>query len=316
MHTCFTCLTKSTLSVLLILALIAMAHAQQPVPYPFDAIVDLAPEQRQQIVSLKENIDEQMKICLENSKRVVSEYNKDRNTPFLIENETLLSERSTKELYLRKFVGQALSLLNENQQRFLLTYLNNKENELSIVNFKGVPQMDDKLCWAACVQMIVNYKGVVATQQQIASLVLGTGINQNATYNQLHEKLNTLGLIPFDDSRNNNWTIQFYKLPFNPARDSTGGGQVVAQIARNSIFIIGFNDHLSLLYKVKYRFGSTPIPEVISVTYYDPLLDKSIDVPWSEAADRIQDWYMCTASDGREKIFSYDPKYDLSKACN
>lgn len=50
-------------------------------------------------------------------------------------------------------------------------------------------QRQENWCWAACVQMVLNYHGLIVSQEQIVQRVFGQQVNQAADRNQILQAL-------------------------------------------------------------------------------------------------------------------------------
>src|SRR5260370_13490759 len=63
-----------------------------------------------------------------------------------------------------------------------------------VADFVAAAQAQDMWCWAACIQMILNFYGIPITQDEIVTRVYGYPINEPATDGVISASLNGWGI--------------------------------------------------------------------------------------------------------------------------
>jgi len=125
-------------------------------------------------------------------------------------------------------------------------------------------QRQSMWCWAACIQMILNYHGLYVSQEQIVQRAFGQLVNSPAFLNQMLLALS--GWAP--DTRGRASTIHATLLGATPA-------QIVADLSNNWPLIVGFRGspigHACVLTAVEYmQFFFPGIPFITKAICRDP----------------------------------------------
>ena len=137
-------------------------------------------------------------------------------------------------------------------------------------------------CWAACIQMVLNYKGLYITQEAIVTKVYGQLIDQPAGADQIMQALN--GWAP--DS--NGGYAAVVADPYN-----LGGPTLVTDLANRYPLIVGLKGnpvgHAYVLTAVTYGVDQYNNPVFRSVVLRNPWPDSPSreELPWAEFISRV-----------------------------
>ena len=144
-------------------------------------------------------------------------------------------------------------------------------------------QRQSNWCWAATVQMVLNYHGVVVTQEQIVRRVFGGDINSAAQPAQVLAALSGWGFEV--DGRPA--TITASPIVFQ-------GSDIVADLAYHWPMIVGIAEpggggHAYVLTAVSYSvgFGNQPIFQSVVLRDPWPGNPSRTEVPWAVFRSRV-----------------------------
>ena|ERR1035437_1552915 len=93
-------------------------------------------------------------------------------------------------------------------------------------------QVGDQLCWAASIQMILNWHGIPASQQEVVARLRGIPVNTSGSDADINAALNTWGTAADGQTR----TIRSVTGPGWPAHQI-----LVDQLSRKQPILIGFS---------------------------------------------------------------------------
>lgn len=140
-------------------------------------------------------------------------------------------------------------------------------------------------CWAACVQMVLNYHGLYVTQEQVVARIYGNLVDQPAGDQQVRTALSGWapnvsggvsqifcqgGLSSVNDITNN----VAFKWPLIVGLRNPQGG-------------VGHAYVLTAIYYATDQFNNT-IPDKVVLRDPWPSNPSRIEVPWQEFAQRLQ----------------------------
>jgi len=157
-------------------------------------------------------------------------------------------------------------------------------------------------CWAACIQMILNYNSVNWSQPQVVENTKGYVAFQTATAQEI---TNFFPRWRFEYN-GRNWRGDCIYEPGPP-----NSSMMLRVLSMNRPLIVGVNrQHVVILYKATYSGGSGQrlpggvIPQtgneiITSVTIFDPWTGTDRVIPWSSAPNELTDtWYAWVATPG------------------
>lgn len=145
-------------------------------------------------------------------------------------------------------------------------------------------QRQSNWCWAAVIQMILNYHGVDITQEQIVSHVFGDLVDSPATPQEVISSIS-------------GWSILSNGKPVTVVASTniTSGSDIVYDLAYHQPMIVGLNTnegigHACVLTAISYTLH--PIsnePMIKSVVLRDPWPQKQsrIEMSWDEFFNRL-----------------------------
>jgi hypothetical protein len=144
-------------------------------------------------------------------------------------------------------------------------------------------QRQSNWCWAATIQMVLNYHGLYVSQEQIVARVFGNLVNQPGSPDNIMRALS--GWAP--DTRGRFSQIQ--ALPYN-----IRGSDVVNDLAYRWPLIVGLRQpggigHAYVLTAVTYAVGANNQPIFQSAILRDPWPSNPsrIQISWNEFQSRL-----------------------------
>ena len=282
-------------------------YTQLESPYPYDQPIGLAPDQYHQIQSIHAAIVKQIDQEYQRDLEAIVRFN-------LAQKKSYLTDTDTSGLLLRIHmyydameVHKIDSLLEPWQWYWAAMWRDQKVYKLSIINFEKYKrkQEGNQLCWAACIQMVLNYNGINLGQEQIMQMVLGEYSNREIGLDEIISAING-GHVAFKDSSNRTWLAYIERkdsdinellsnmlTPFPVGPDMPAvmleGGRLIR------FAFLGINrSHLTIVEGMQYKLRKGQrIP--VNITYYDPLLDRDITFGWQSASGIVTDWLSCVA---------------------
>lgn len=137
-------------------------------------------------------------------------------------------------------------------------------------------------CWAACIQMVLNYKGLYITQEDIVAKVYGRLIDQPAQPEQIMQALN--GWVPDLNMGYAAVVADSYNL---------SGQALITDLANRYPLIIGLKGnpvgHAYVLTAVTYEVDQYNQPIFRSVILRNPFPNSPSreEMPWDEFKSRV-----------------------------
>lgn len=139
-------------------------------------------------------------------------------------------------------------------------------------------QRQQNWCWAACVQMVLNYRGVAVTQEQVVQRIFGGNIDAPGQPNQI------LGALTGWAFSWNGRRVMLTSSPF-----AFNGSEIVRDLAERWPIIVGVRTgpttgHAYVLTAVTYRVDQWNQPIFVSAILRDPWPGNQsrIEVPWQQ----------------------------------
>jgi len=138
-------------------------------------------------------------------------------------------------------------------------------------------------CWAASIQMVLNFHGLVVSQDQIVARVFGSNVDAPADPSQILASLS-------------GWAFQINGRPASVSASPVvfQGSDIVSDLVFHWPLIVGVQNptgegHIYVLTAVTYSVGPGNQPLFISATLRDPwpTNPSRIEVPWTEFAPRV-----------------------------
>ena len=130
-------------------------------------------------------------------------------------------------------------------------------------------QDKDNWCWAACVQMALQYNGIYKSQTEIVRQVYGSPYNWTASGNEIAEALN--GWNGFRVRSFNTKTPQSF----------------IDEIAAGNPMIIGYEEHAYLLTHIYYKKALNGRLSPFKVIMINPKLGKEEVFDWNNVYDSL-----------------------------
>ena len=137
-------------------------------------------------------------------------------------------------------------------------------------------------CWAACIQMVLNYQGVPVTQEQIVERTFGARIDAPGQPIQVLANLNTWGITA--DGRT--FVVGAESVSAIPA---VAAVQLIRDLDAEQPLIIGISGyggtgHACVVTAVQYHSGATGSTVLDAITLRDPWPGhpSRIDIPWAQ----------------------------------
>lgn len=147
---------------------------------------------------------------------------------------------------------------------------------------RGGRQRSANWCWAACIQMVLNYHGVRVTQEQIVRKVYGRLIDRPAGARTIIAALN--GWAPSINGR----PVYVQAMPYY-----VNAQTIIRDLTYRWPLIVGLRQqpisHAYVLTAVKYGFNSWRQPVPVSVVLRDPWPGNPsrVELPWTVFASRV-----------------------------
>jgi len=143
-------------------------------------------------------------------------------------------------------------------------------------------QRQSNWCWAACIQMVLNYHGVVVTQEQIVERIFGDQINTTADPSTIIYALNGWGVDIYGNP------VTIHASPYNLT-----GPNLVTYLAYKWPLIVGLDlgetGHAFILTAVYYSVDENNYPYFHTVVLRDPWPENPsrIELTWDEFISRL-----------------------------
>jgi hypothetical protein len=139
-------------------------------------------------------------------------------------------------------------------------------------------QRQSNWCWAACVQMVLNYHGIKVTQEQVVERIFrGSEPNLPGQPNQILEALSGWALT------RNGERVNISSSPF-----ALDGSEIVKDLAGRWPIVVGVrmapnSGHAFVLTAVTYRVDSANQPIFLTAVLRDPWPSNQsrVEVPWN-----------------------------------
>jgi len=135
----------------------------------------------------------------------------------------------------------------------------------SQMNYYASAQRNSQWCWAASIQMVLNYYGVAISQEQIVARTYGTD-----PYGHLP---NWAGSIEAITKNLNNWNIDNYGTPYIVMASLNWGAPtpavLVQELSNGRPVIIGYSGHAVVVTAVSF-VNSYRGPIIQSIVVRDP----------------------------------------------
>ncbi len=289
-------------ALFLVIALIPICSiGQNRLPFPYWNMPDLTRQQRHKIDSIHRSCLAKYEDDYRRYKDSIFDINAWKKQPFMTQNDTARLRQSLQATEESSLFSLADTLLTLSQRARARQLISQRINQIVLVNFEKYKhkQQGSNLCWAACIQMMMNYNGIECTQQDVVQLLQGSVINEDASLQEMIANIG--GFHPgFKDPLHHTWFLSTSEFPIS-------GDMLVGMITPHIIFpgenalmiegngiripmIAVHGTHLCLIHKIRYRQESN-LRSPVSITYYDPLLDKSVEMPWAEKGKTVTNWF-------------------------
>lgn len=145
-------------------------------------------------------------------------------------------------------------------------------------------QRQSNWCWAACVQMVLNYRGIPVTQEQVVQRIFGGAVpNVPGQPNQILEALTGWAFT------RNGQRVMLSSYPF-----AFNGSEIVRDLAERWPIVVGVRTsqttgHAYVLTAVIYQVDPWNQPIFLAAVLRDPWPGNPsrIEVPWDQF---VQNW--------------------------
>lgn len=168
-------------------------------------------------------------------------------------------------------------------------------------------QRANNWCWAACIQMVLNYHGLYITQEDIVRQCYGGLYDAPGGYEQFSVGLNRWAY-------NNRGSVS--KVSFNSY--PTNSNEIVNFLSSNWPLIVGINTggdvgHAYVLTAIYYSIGTDQYGNAVALPDKVVLRDPSPgqvsrqEWPWQTFANHVTNVYKVWVSDIQPTYYSYEP---------
>jgi hypothetical protein len=130
-----------------------------------------------------------------------------------------------------------------------------------VFDFIAASQEQEMWCWAASIQMLLNFYRVPVTQEQIVSRVYGIPLNQPGTDNAISASLHGWGI----NANGKHFTVQSCVAPGPPSPQV-----LFRELSRGHPILLTFNPGFPLGHAVVVTAASSIGTIVTSLVYRDP----------------------------------------------
>jgi hypothetical protein len=143
-------------------------------------------------------------------------------------------------------------------------------------------QRQSNWCWAAGIQMVLNYHGIPVTQENIVAKVFGADINSTAWPAQI------LAALSGPAVRRDGRPVRISASPI-----VFSGSDIVQDVAYHWPLIVGlssqFGGHVYVLTAVTYQVDASNQPIFMTVVLRDPwpASQSRIEVPWGQFSPHV-----------------------------
>jgi len=164
-------------------------------------------------------------------------------------------------------------------------YIEGAEFDVELYNFSGFKQLQAKpmWCWAASVQMLLNYNCVVKSQEQVVELIKDSIIAESATAEEVM-KVQGWRLSPKDPK--SGWHAQC-EYESDPMDDI----QTIGMLDMGRMLLIALKSgHIVVGWKAHYS-GFTDTRKLISLTVFDPADGKDKQMSSDELRKTNAGWW-------------------------
>src|SRR5260370_10512080 len=130
-----------------------------------------------------------------------------------------------------------------------------------VADFVAAAQAQDMWCWAACIQMILNFYGIPITQDEIVTRVYGYPINEPATDDVISASLNGWGI----NAQGRRFVVRSYVASGPPTAPV-----LTRELINGRPILLAFHSGASIGHAVVITASSRIGSFVSSVVYRDP----------------------------------------------
>jgi hypothetical protein len=130
-----------------------------------------------------------------------------------------------------------------------------------VADFVATAQAQDMWCWAACIQMILNFYGIPITQDEIVTRVYRYPINEPATDDVISASLNAWGI----NAQGRRFVVRSYVASGPPT-----ASVLTQELINGRPILLAFSSGTSIGHAVVITAASRMGSLVSSVIYRDP----------------------------------------------
>jgi hypothetical protein len=258
------------------------------VPAPWNALTSLSADQREEISAIHVATEDRIAHNSATIAREITAMRQQQGVPKSnIEMEVAVEQRvmaRVQRLLERRDIEGVLTTEQYDEARALFASLDQTVEILKFRRFSA-RQQNDLFCWAAAIQILYNYSGVAFDQQQIADDIKG---DPNAATVRPQDLVR--GVSRYRDRRGE-WQAFAEYAPEPPASEF-----LIGLIDRNRMVLAELNhQHMVVIFQATFRESSSPERVAQAVTYYDPLANGDVVVPWSSALSDVTGWFYAYA---------------------
>lgn len=154
-------------------------------------------------------------------------------------------------------------------------------------------------CWSACIRMFLGYFGVQLSQSQLATIVKGSSdIVESATAEEIQQALSRrLGRFQ-DENTGEPWNLDFIAIP--GAVPSVMYRYLCEQ--RPILAVLESKKHVVVIYRANFEASGQDL-SFKTLIYYDPGLDKDVELDASDVSSQIGSLWLLTASRPSQNVF-------------
>lgn len=280
-----------------LIALSAQAVRCQTVPAPWDQLATLTPDQRVAISKIDERANAQFTA---QSAQIRARVNvADASFPERIEVDYGVQTKEALRITRLLEVRDIMQLLTDDQKQAADDAWKSFVRSSNIIKFAQfrAQQDNDLFCWAAAIQILLNYNGINIDQNEVAEEIRGN-TDPATIHPQELEKIT--GWHGKGTDRSRAWAAEcVYGFLANQIPP-----QVLVQMidVNRQVLVSLEGQHVLIVHEVSY-VGWPDRQQPQDVTVYDPMTGQDTPYKWADLEPRLTGWWYCYAQPSFSRTF-------------
>jgi hypothetical protein len=280
-----------------LIAFSAQAVRSQTIPAPWDRLTTLTRDQRIAISQIHERANAQFTAQSLQLRAMVN--SADATFPERIKVDYGVQTKQALRLIRLLEVRDIMQVLTNEERRAADTAWKSFVRSSSIIKFAQfqAKQDNDLFCWAAAIQILLNYNGIQIDQTEVADDIRGSA-DPATVHPQELEKITGWHRKGTDKSRA--WTAEcVYGFLANQIPS-----QVLVQMMdmNRQVLVSLQGQHVLIVHEVRYvGWPDRQVPQ--EVTAYDPKTGQDTSYKWSDLESKLTGWWYCHAEPSMSKFF-------------